>query len=184
MRMMIATTLALALAVPAAAGTLAGVTMPDQTTVGSQSLVLNGMALRSKLMFKVYVAGLYLPAKETSSEKVLAADGARHMVMHWLRDVEKGSICGAWDEGLAANTPNASAELRQSFATLCSYMDDAKEGDKYVFSYAPATGTTIEAKGQKKGTIPGKAFADALFACWIGLKPGPGSDFKKALLGG
>ncbi|HEX4952133.1 MAG TPA: chalcone isomerase family protein [Thermoanaerobaculia bacterium] len=182
--MMIATTLALALALPATAGTLAGVTMPDQATVGSQNLVLNGMALRSKLMFKVYVAGLYLPTKETSSEKIMAADGARHMVMHWVRDVEKGSICGAWDEGLAANTPNASAELRQAFATLCGFMADAKAGDDYVFSYVPGTGTTIEVKGQLKGTIPGKPFADALFACWIGPKPGPGQDFKKALLGG
>ncbi len=34
-----------------------------------------------------------------------------------------------------------------------------------------------------KGTLGDKAFADALFSCWIGKKPGPGENFKKGLLG-
>jgi len=38
-------------------------------------------------------------------------------------------------------------------------------------------------KGKVKGTIPGKEFARALFACWIGDKP-PGKGFKAGLLGG
>ena len=35
------------------AGTLKGVTMPDTIQVEDQSLVLNGMALRKKFIFKV-----------------------------------------------------------------------------------------------------------------------------------
>ena len=38
--------------------------------------------------------------------------------------------------------------------------------------------------GKTKGTLPGKAFADAVLATWIGPEPGPGEDFKKAMLGG
>ena len=61
--------LALFLALPAAAGTLAGVTLPDKADVDGKSLVLNGMGLRKKLVIKVYVGGLYLPQKEKSAAR-------------------------------------------------------------------------------------------------------------------
>jgi chalcone isomerase-like protein len=184
MKAILAATLSLALVLPAAAGTLAGVSMPDQGDAAGTKVVLNGMALRSKLMFKVYVAGLYLPSKETSGDKVLASDGTRQMVMQWVRSVGKDPICEGWYEGLEANTPNAPAELKKDFDTLCSWMGEVKNGDRFVFTYVPGTGTSVEVAGQSKGTIAGKPFADALFACWIGPKPGPGEDFKQALLGG
>ena len=43
------------------AADLAGVTMPDSVQVGNTTLVLNGLGLRTKIVVKVYVAGLYLP---------------------------------------------------------------------------------------------------------------------------
>lgn len=176
--------LCVALTLPALAGSLAGVNLADQTDAGGTALVLNGMGLRSKFFIKVYVGGLYLPAKQKDAFKVLAADGARQMVMHWLYDVDTAKVCEGWNEGLAANTPNAGAQLKKDFATLCGYMADAKSGDRFVFTYLPGTGTSVEVKGAAKGTIAGKEFADALLACWVGPKPGPGEDFKKGVLGG
>jgi len=184
MRILVSALLVASLALPAWAGSLAGVKMDDEVTVSGQFLVLNGMALRKKLIFKVYVAGLYLPAAESNSEKILATDGPRYLVMEWVRGVDKDAICGGWYEGLEANTPNASADLKKAFDDLCSFMSEVSAGDRFVFTYLPDQGTTIEVKGQKKGTLPGKAFADALFASWIGPKPGPGEEFKQALLGG
>lgn len=169
---------------PALAGELAGVTMAETTTVGDQTLVLNGMALRSKAIFKVYVAGLYLPREESSWQKVLDGDTPRRLVMHWVRSVDTDSICEAWDDSLEANVGDPSTELKVDFETLCDAMEDARTGDRYVFTYAPEHGTTIEVKGKKKATIEGKEFADALFSSWIGRKPGPGEKFRDALMGG
>ena len=45
------------------------------------------------------------------------------------------------------------------------------------------TGTTVEVNGKNKGTLGGKAVADAILNTWIGAKPGPGGDFKKGVLG-
>ena len=163
---------------------LAGGTMPNQIEVEGQRLVLNGMALRKKAIFKVYVAGLYLPAAERSAERIFAADGPRRMVLQFLRDVDRQKMCDAWNEGLAANTPNASAALKQQFTTLCGWMEDIKEGEQFVFTYLPGRGTRVDVRGQSKGTLEGKPFADALFASWIGPKPGPGEEFKKGLLKG
>ena len=61
------------------ARTYKGVTMEDSIEIDGQTLVLNGMALRKKFIFKVYVAGLYLPQKETDAKKILGADGMRHL---------------------------------------------------------------------------------------------------------
>ena len=59
MRIVPATLLSLLLVtLPAAAGTLADVTLPDTVDVKGQKLALNGMGLRKKFVVKVYVAGL------------------------------------------------------------------------------------------------------------------------------
>ena len=173
-------------AVPATdtARTLNGVTMPETIEVGGHSLTLNGMALRKKFVFKVYVAALYVATRSSNAEEILAAEAPRRMIMHFVRGVEKKKICDAWDEGLENNTPGASAELKQHFTELCELMADIKDGQAFVFTFLPEEGTTVEVAGEAKGTIPGKEFADALLRCWIGPKPGPGEGFKKNLLGG
>ena len=183
MRRIAALSLGLLLAAPLLAGSLAGVTMDDSKTVGGQALVLNGLALRSKFGFKVYVGGLYLPEKESDAKKVLAEDEHRYMVMQWVRNVEKAKVCEGFEEGLEANTPKASADIKKNFESLCGFMQDARSGDRFTFNYVPGTGVEVAINDQVKGTLGAKPFADALFACWIGPHPGPGEDFREALMG-
>ena len=109
-------------------GTLNGIKMEDTINVEGNTLVLNGMALRKKIFWKVYVAGLYLPQKESDYKKILTTDSPRHIIMHFMRDVGAKKINGAWMEGLEDNTPNASEELKKQFKTLCSWMEEVKEG--------------------------------------------------------
>jgi hypothetical protein len=161
-----------------------GVSLPRRLDLEGHALILNGTATRKKFIVKVYVAGLYLPARESDAEKILGADEPRHLVMQFVHDVDKGKMCNAWNEALANNTPDASAELKAQFETLCGYMEDIKKGEQFAFTYLPGEGTRVQVKGAPKGTIEGKAFADALFKAWIGPKPGPGEGFKKQLLGG
>ena len=175
--------LALAATLPTAAAELAGVSLPDTATVAGQTLQLNGLGLRKKLFIKVYVAGLYLPKKSGDADAILAADQPRRLVMHFLYDVDTGKICEAWDEGLANNRPDAGDAVKAQFADLCGMMEDFEKGDRMAFTYDPAAGTTVEVKGKAKGTLAGKAFADAIFSTWIGPEP-PSGDFKEGLLGG
>lgn len=163
--------------------TMNDVTLPRRIQVEGHALVLNGMALRKKAIFKVYVAGLYLPERSSNAEQILAADGPRRTVLQFLRGVDAKRMCDAWNDALEDNTPNASAALRQQFVTLCGYMEDIEKPQQMVFTYLPGRGTTVMVAGKNQGTIEGKEFADALFKAWIGPKPGPGQDFKKKLLG-
>jgi hypothetical protein len=168
---------------PDSGRTLNGVTLPEAIEVAGHRLVLNGMALRKKLVFKVYVAGLYLVQPDSTADAILAADEPRRIVLHFLRSVDKEKMCGAWNESLTNNTPGASRELEAKFKTLCEYMEDIDKGQQFIFTYLPDSGTAVEVKGTIKGTIEGKEFADALFKSWIGPRPGPGEDFKQKLLG-
>lgn len=180
----------LALAVSLTLGTLnangatvAGATIEDSVNVNNQNLVLNGAGLRKKFVVKVYVGALYLPSKQNNAAAIIAADAPRRMVMHMLFSVGKDKIAEAWEEGLLTNTPNASPEVKTAFKTLASWMEDMKEGQRITLTYVPGIGTTIEVNGKNKGTLGGKAVADAILNTWIGPKPGPGADFKKAVLG-
>ncbi len=176
--------LGLALASAAFGATVAGVDLADSTRLGEAGLVLQGGALRSKMMFKVYVAALYLPAKSSDAAAILAADQPRRMEMHFLRAVGSDKVCEGWMEGLAANTPDAPAELKRQFDQLCALVPDTEAGTLVALDYLPGQGTSISVAGKGVGTIAGKPFADAVLACWIGPRPGPGPEFKQALLGG
>ncbi len=161
-----------------------GVTLPTQTDVDGHALVLNGTATRKKFIVKVYVAALYLPARETDAETILGADEPRQLVIQFVHNgVDKGDLCDALTAGTKKDTPDPSAELQVQFDTLCSYMEDVKKGDQLVLTYLPELGTRVSVKGVEKGTIESKAFADDLFKVWIGPRPGPGEGIKKQLLG-
>ena len=167
----------------AAAATLADVNLPDKADAAGQSLVLNGLGLRKEYFIKIYVGGLYLPAKQRAAAQVLAADAPRRMVFHFLYGVSSKQMCDAWNEGLGNNTPQAGSDVKAGFRTLCSYMEAIPKGNEMALTYVPGQGTQVEVNGKAKGTIPGKPVADAILATWIGAKPGPGEDFKQAVLG-
>ncbi|MEM9554333.1 MAG: chalcone isomerase family protein [Acidobacteriota bacterium] len=170
-------------AAPAGAAELAGVQMADSTKIGDQTLVLNGLGLRKKAIFKVYVAGLYLPRKTSNPDQVFASGEPRKLKMEFVRDVGRDSLVGAWNDCLEANNANADDTVRAGFGRLNEAMDDVSDGDRLVFTFDPAQGTEIMVRGEVKATVEGEAFADALFRCWIGPVP-PSADFRTGLLGG
>ena len=184
MRIVPTALLALSLTLPAGAASLAGVTLPDKAEVGGQTLVLNGLALRTKFFIKVYVGGLYLPQKEKAAAKVLSEDVPRRMVMHFLYSVSKDQMCDAWKEGLEQNSPKAAPDVKKAFTTLCAWMEPIPKGNELTLTYTPGKGTEVQVNGKTKGTLEGKATSDAIVGTWIGPDPGPGADFKKGVMGG
>jgi hypothetical protein len=175
--------LAIVFALPLAAAELAGVELADSAVVGDATLTLNGLGLRKKAIFKVYVGGLYLPAKESDPDKILAADAPRQVTMEIVyKKVTADQLCEGWTEGLAGNSPSSSSKVQGDFKKLCDYMADVVKGERLTYTYKPSQGTEIAVKGEVKGTIEGKDFADALFRCWLGPEP-PSAAFKEGMLG-
>ena len=171
------------LTAPLGAAELAGVTMDDAFNAGEHTLVLNGLGLRKKAIFKIYVGGLYLPARQSDAAAIFAADAPRRMVMHVVyKGLAEEQLADGWNDCLEANNPSAASDVKQGFDRLSGWMEEVQKGGRLAFTYAPGSGTEVEVKGTSKGTIAGKPFADALFACWIGDQPAT-EDLKRGLLG-
>ncbi len=162
------------------AATLADVTLPDTITVGNQTLVLNGMGLRSKMFIKVYVGGLYLEKKTNDPAAIIQSDSTKRVVLQFIYgEVTREQMAEAFDEGFKNNAPNApKAEVQQ----LVGALETMKKGEQMVVTYVPGTGTTLTIRGKDKLTIPGLPFAQAVFSVWFGPKP-PASDLKNGMLG-
>ena len=184
-RRTVALSVAFALALsagPALAKELAGATMPDTLTVAGKTLKLNGMGLRKKAVFKVYVGGLYLEAPSSNGAAVLAADAPKALKMHFLRSIEKEKLVEAYTEGFEGNAPQKAAAQKAAVDKFYGTVADVKEGTVVTYTYAPGTGTVVNRDGKDVATIEGKEFAEALFAIWLGPKP-PSEDLQKGLLG-
>ncbi len=173
---------ALCLALPGLARELSGVTMPDTLTVGEKTLKLNGMGVRKKAIFKVYVGGLYLESPSKDAAAILAADAPRVIRMQYVRNVEKAKIAEAFREGFQNNAPDLAAKQKAAIDRMIAAVPDLKDGETMSFLYVPGKGTTLDHGGKALFTAEGKEFADAVFLLWLGPKP-PSEDLKKGLLG-
>ena len=161
---------------------LAGVNLPDTSTVGDKSLVLNGMGLRSEFMVKVYVAGLYLPRKSTDASAIVKVDEPKQIVMQFLHDASKKQMTDAFDQSFKDNAPDAETTIKTDTDKFLAALEPVKVGEQMVFTYVPGTGTTFAVNGKDKLTIAGPAFGQTIFSVWLGPKP-PTSSLKKGMLG-
>jgi Chalcone isomerase-like len=168
----------------ALAAEVGGVRLDDKVSMGAQELVLNGAGVRTRVVFKVYVASLYLPQKATELAAVLAKS-PRRIQLNLLRTLSADQLVEALNEGLAEN--NTAAELAavkpqvDQLATIMKSFKEVKEKDVITLDFVDGA-TRIGLNGEAKGNIGGDAFNQALTKVWLGEKPVQ-ADLKKSLLG-
>jgi len=163
------------------AAELSGATLPDTLQAGDKTLKLNGLGLRKKAVFKVYVVGLYLESPSKDVSAILAADQAKTIRMHFLRDLTKAQLVEGFREGFEANVKDKAAQ-KAAFDRMFALVPDVKEGGTVSLAYVPGKGTTFSVGSRELGVFEGKGFADAVLSLWLGPKP-PSDDLKKGLLG-
>jgi hypothetical protein len=162
---------------------LAGVTLPDSVPVSGKALKLNGLGLRTKLFFKIYVAGLYLETPTHDDTQAVTSEETKKVLMHFLyKKVTAKQLVDAWEDGFKDNSPAEVGKLKSEIARFESWMTDLTAGQEMAFTYVPGIGTTVEVAGKGKGTIPGQDFMRALFRVWLGVSP-PTGDLKSGMLG-
>jgi hypothetical protein len=167
----------------AAAGVeVAGVKMAEKVTIEGRSLKMNGMGLRKGLVFKVYVAGLYLESPSRDAPTIISSDQIKSMRLHILRSLSGPEVADAISEGFWRNVKQPRNAFEERVGRLRAMIPDVREGDLIELTYVPGKGTVVAAGGRQKGVIEGKDFADVLFSVWLGENPVQ-SDLKKALLG-
>ena len=176
------------LAGSAQAAELEGVRLEDRVHVDGQALELNGIALRTRMFFKVYVAGLYLPVKVTSAARAIEGAGAKRIVLVMMRDATAQQFCESIEAGLVANNrPEDLARVRAQTESLFAKIrgiGEAKLGTRVVLDYVPSLkATTLAVDGAVQGAaMPGSDFFRALLRIWLGERPSQ-PDLKRLLLG-
>jgi chalcone isomerase-like protein len=172
-------------AASALAADVGGVRLDDRASVGGQQLVLNGAGVRTRVMLKVYVASLYLPAK-TSDAAAALAKGPRRIQMNLLRTLAPDQLVDALNDGMKENNSDAElaavkAQTDQLMAIMRS-LGEVKEGSVVTLDFVDGA-TAVGLDGAARGTVSGDAFNTALTKIWLGDKPVQ-ADLKKAMLGG
>jgi hypothetical protein len=186
--MVLAAGLLAAVQVQAQAVEMEGQKFEPTVALAGQTLNLNGVGLRKKVFFKVYVAGLYVGQKSTNPAAIISEKGPRRVSLRMLRDVDASSFIDSFSEGLKNNHTEAQLNaLKPQIDALTSTLKsigEARKGDAINFDYTPDGGTQISVNGQPKGSaIAGADFFAAVLRIWLGEKPAD-ADLKKGMLGG
>jgi chalcone isomerase-like protein len=163
------------------------VKLDDKIDVAGVPLVLNGAGLRTKLMLKIYVVGLYVPTRTKSADAVIGSKQLRRVRLVMKRGLGAGTIWDAFDEGIQANSsPAELAALKPKLdqvEKLFKEFGDVAEGDTIDIDFTADGATNVAFKGQPKGSIAGTDLQRALLQIWLGKNPVQ-SDVKAALLKG
>lgn len=169
-----------------AAREVAGVILPETLKIPDNStpLVLNGAGTRNKFFFKIYVAALYLPSKQTSAASVIGLTGPKRVHMHFLyKEVEQEKLIHGWQDGFKNNLDNASFEkLAPRLTKFNGLFRTMKRGDVIDLDYLPQSGTRVWINGELQGQVEGADFYAALLKVWLGKVPAD-TRLKTQLLG-
>jgi hypothetical protein len=182
--------LPLALALPATAAQalqIHDVKVPASASVGARQLVLNGAGTRYFLVFKVYVAELYLPQRTTTASAALQMPGPKLLRLVMLRDVSGDELGTKLTHDIQANvSTDAFNNMIDGLARMGQLFAQHKElhsGDVIELADVPGQGMTVTIDGQSTGapfSEPG--FFDNMLKVWLGDHPAA-QRLKQALLG-
>jgi len=170
---------------------VAGVRFERNLDVRGNALVLNGAGSRYKAVFKVYAAGLYVPAsqagKASAPEDVLGITGARRMSITMLREIDSNELGKLFTRGVEDNMPRSDyAKLVPGLIRMGEIFSRHKRlvpGDTFTIDWVPGAGTLISVKGQAQGEpFKEPEFFNALLSIWLGKSPAD-HMLKDALLG-
>jgi len=171
---------------PAAALEVEGVAFAERVTTGDggAELRLHGAGLlRYRLVFRAYVAALYLP-EDVAASAALASDVPRRLEISYFWAIDGEDFGRAADELLARQLdPAELLALRERIDLLHSAYRPVRPGERYSLTYTPGLGTELALDGEPLALIPGADFASAYFGIWLGEREPLDADLRTRLLG-
>ena len=157
----------------ASAVEVSGHTIPDTATLAETTLPLRGaQLLKYKWIISLYVAGLYLPPATLTTPAAAVAASPKRLAMHYARDIPREKMIEATDETIGNGlTPAQVSALAGSLKTWNALYPAPHENDVLTFDHLPGGTLIMSLNGKEVGRLTDEAFAQALFAIWIGNTP-------------
>ena len=173
------------LAAQASAATIEGVSFPERFPINGQTLVLNGVGLRTVTIFhvKIYVAGLYLPRQSHSQQEILAMRGDKVIVMRFIHAGSKQDVERQYRKGEQENCGNGECDPADApdFEKLIAAAPAVEPGDTFTYVVSD-TGLQLYVNNKLVIEIGNKDLGYRILAGFIGDHP-PSPELRQALLG-
>jgi hypothetical protein len=148
-----------------------GVKMPDTLELQGRRLELAHMALKEKFFFNIYVWGLYMEQIPHVEAEAIATNSVKQLHFRFLRKIRRDQLVGAFRHGLSSNDALRSEQMQEEMEKLLQTFKDVSKGDSLILTYVPDAGLHVSGEATGGIVIPGKCFADALFAAWLQKNP-------------
>lgn len=162
-----------------------GINVPEEVLLdgASTTISLNGVGMRTKFFFDIYVGALYLESTAHTRDDILSLKGHKRVFMHFVYDeVAAEKLVAGWNEGFEGNLSEQQlAGLAEQIKTFNAMFDTVHAGDEVLLDYLPGQGTRVTIKGVIKGVIEGEDFNLALLNIWLGDEPAD-EGLKEAML--
>jgi hypothetical protein len=158
------------------AGEISGIKFAETADVGGQALLLNGMGIRYRTIFKVYAAGLYLPKRSQDEKEILAMPGSKRLHAVMFREVEGDVLGRLLMQGIRDNSPpaevvkhlNSIGKLGQAFAE----RKKIAAGESFTVDFDAKLGPQIKLNGKAMTTQGNDPAFNAVFLrVWLGESP-------------
>ncbi|WP_300672664.1 chalcone isomerase family protein [Desulfoluna sp.] len=153
------------------------VKFPEQLKLENVELVFNGSGIRIKkigfIKVKPYVAALFLQEKTEDGDAVVSGDAPMAIRLYITSKlISSDKMTKSTREGFELSTNGNTAPIEKEIdAMMDVFKEKINVDDIYDMVYVPGAGTCIYKQGEKKATIEGLAFKQALFGIWLGAKP-------------
>lgn len=170
---------------PSRAASISGLSLPDTYPLAGQSLVLNGIGIRTLtiLRVKVYVAGLYVTQKSRDARAILASPGPKVILMQFLHAASKADVEKQYREGEARNCSHGECAPsdQADFERLVAATPGAAVGDTLTYVFTQR-GMRALFNNKQIGDFANPDLAVRILAGFIGDKS-PSEDLRAHLLG-
>ena len=175
--------LALAAVLSGANPVLAAPQFPDTYALEGQTLVRNGVGVRTYGVFniQVYNAALYLPSRESSAQAVLDADTPKVVQMQFLRSASQDDTRTAWQHYLEANCRPPCVWPEAGVRQFSALLPATVQGESQTFVFRDQ-GLEVLRNGQALGRVADRRLARLVLSTWLGDVPTTPA-LKQALLG-
>ena len=179
------TAILLALIPPAQAATLGGATLPDTYPLPGQTLVLNGIGLRTLTIFnvRIYVAGLYVTERSHDSDHILKSPGPKVILLQFLHSGSKADVEKQFREGERKNCGNGACDPadEKDFEKLVAAAPAVEPGDTSTYIFTPGH-VKVLANQRVIADFANADLAYHLLEGFIGPHP-PSTELRQQLLG-
>ena len=168
----------------ARAASLAGTTFPDTYPVAGQTLVLNGIGLRTLtlLEIKVYVAGLYVAQKSHDAQAIINSATPKVLLLQFLHTASREQIEKQFHTGEVVNCGDGGCNRddQADFDKMVAAAPAVKPGDSFTF-LMDAHGVRFFADKDLVAQSDKADLGRLILLGFIGSHP-PSEELRRALL--